>query len=59
MVDKFSLAEQLKYHRAHNDWKAAQKKAEAEKNKPKEVEKKDEEFRILTNDEVKALPFNK
>ena len=26
MVDKFSLAEQLKYHRAHNEWKAAQKK---------------------------------
>ena len=40
MVDKFGLAEQLKYHRAFNEYKAAQKKKAAEeeaaKNPPKE-----------------------
>ena len=60
MVDKFGLAEQLKYHRAFNEYKAAAKKKAAEeeaaKNPPKE-EKKDGEFKILSNAELGKLPL--
>ena len=61
MVDKFSLAEQLKYHRAHNEWKAAQKKkAEGtvkEKKKPPPLEK--QPLKAVTNVVAPPKPVEK